>query len=105
MRQRLLRRVLIAGTVVYLLFSLAGGITLAELQLHPWRRAVSHGDQAAEFVHARYGTELENVEITAADGIILKAWYVRPRKANGRDVLMLHGVADNREGVAGFASM
>ena len=104
MRKRLLRRVLIAGGVGYLLFSVAGGITLAELQLHPWRRAVSHSDEAAEFVRAHYGTVLENVEIAAKDGVALKAWYVRPRNANGRDVLMLHGVADNREGVAGFVA-
>src|SRR4051812_31299095 len=43
--------------------------------------------------------------ITTTDGIALRAWYVRPPKANGRDVLMLHGVGDNREGVAGFAAM
>jgi uncharacterized protein len=104
MRRRFLRRTLIAGTVGYLLFSIAGGITLAELQLHPWKRRLSHGDEAATFVRARYGTALENVEITARDGIVLKAWYVRPHNANERDILMLHGVADNREGVAGFAA-
>ena len=104
MRQRLLRRILILGLAAYLLFSVAGGVTLAELQLHPWRRALSHNEQAVEFVRSRYGTELENVEIVAKDGIVLKAWYARPRKANGGDVLMLHGVADNREGVAGFAA-
>jgi len=104
MRRRLLRRVLIAGAISYLVFSVTGGITLAELQLHPGRRPLSHSQQAAEFVQARYGTELKNVEITALDGIVLKAWYVRPHKTNGSDVLMLHGVADNREGVAGFVA-
>jgi len=104
MRKRLLRRILIASAIVYLVFSVAGGITLAELQLHPWRRALTHGEEAANFVRARYGTELENIEITARDAVVLKAWYVRPQKANGRDILMLHGVADNREGVAGYAA-
>ena len=55
-------------------------------------------------MNARYGIEFENVEINALDGIVLKAWYVRPHKANGSDVLMLHGVADNREGVAGLVA-
>jgi len=87
----------------YLVCSIAGGITLAELQLHPWRRALTQGEGAASFVRARYGTELQNVQISAGDGVLLKAWYVRPQKENGRDILMLHGVADNREGVAGFA--
>ena len=107
MSMRLLRRILIATATAYLFFSIAGGITLAELQLHPWRRAIPQNEQAATaaFVYARYGTELQNVEITAQDGIILRAWYARPRLANGRDVLMLHGVADNREGIADFAAM
>ena len=105
MRLRLVRRVLITGSIAYILFSVLAGITLAELQLRPWRRPISQGKEAAAFVRARYGTELENVAITASDGIVLKAWYARPQHANGRDVLMLHGVGDNREGVAGFAAM
>ena len=88
----------------YLLFSIAGGMTLAELQLHPWRRPLRYATAAASIVRVRYNVPLENVEITAADGVTLNAWYVRPHNANGRDVLMLHGVTDNREGVAGFAS-
>jgi len=104
MRKRLLRRIVIASCIAYLVFSIAGGITLAELQLHPWRRVLTHGQEAVSFVQARYGTELENVQISARDGVLLKGWYVRPQKANGRDILMLHGVADNREGVAGFAA-
>src|SRR5690242_1530547 len=104
MRKTLVRRILIASAVTYLVFSIAGGITLAELQLHPWKRAITHSEEAAQLVQARYGTRLENVEINAKDGVVLKAWYARPRKANGRDILMLHGVAENREGVAGFAA-
>ena len=67
MDQRLLRRVVIAGTIGYLFFSVAGGITLAELQLHPWRRLIPQSEQAAAsaLASARYGTKLENVEITA----------------------------------------
>ena len=104
MGKRLLRRIVMASAIAYLVFSIAGGITLAELQLHPWRRALTHGEEAASFVPARYGTELENVQIPARDGVVLKAWFVRPQESNGRDILMLHGVADNREGVAGFAA-
>jgi hypothetical protein len=52
----------------------------------------------------RYNVELQNVEINAADGSTLNAWYVRPQNATGRDVLLLHGVTDNREGVGGFAA-
>src|SRR5207249_4052386 len=54
---------------------------------------------------SRFGADLENVQITAADGATLNGWYLRPHHSNGRDVLLLHGVQDNREGVAGFAPM
>jgi hypothetical protein len=97
------RRICLGWAVGYVLFSVAGGITLAELQLHPWRRPLAQAHQAAEVVRTRYGAELENVEITAADGTSLTGWYVHPQNPNGRDVLLLHGVQDNREGVAGFA--
>jgi len=103
MTMRRARRILLGWTIGYVLFSLAGGITLAELQLHPWRRLLSHSEQAANFVRNRYGVELQNIEIAASDGTSLNAWYVHPQNANGRDILLLHGVADNREGVAGFA--
>lgn len=100
---RRIRRVLIGWAVGYVLFSIAGGITLAELQLHPWRRPLAHTAEAAEIARSRFGAELANVQITASDGVSLDAWYLRPQHANGRDVLLLHGVQDNREGVAGFA--
>ena len=99
------RPILIACSIAYLLFSLAGGITLAELQLHPWKRPLTHTEEAKAFVRARYGADLEDVEIEASDRVRLRAWYVHPQHANGRDVLLLHGVADNREGMAGFASV
>lgn len=103
MNMRRVRQILISWTIGYVLFSVAGGITLAELQLHPWRRPLVQSARAAQVVRIRYGATLENVEITASDGVPLNAWYVRPQNANGRDVLLLHGVQDNREGVAGFA--
>lgn len=99
------RRILIGWTVGYVLFSIAGGITLAELQLHPWRRPLLHSQAIAEIARERFGAELDNVQITAADGVTLNAWYLRPQHANRRDVVLLHGVQDNREGVAGFAPM
>jgi uncharacterized protein len=105
MNIRRLRRILIASAVGYVLFSVVGGITLAELQLHPSRRPLLHSQDAAEIARSRFGAELENVEITAGDGVSLNGWYLRPRHANGRGVLLLHGVQDNREGVAGFAPM
>lgn len=103
MNLRRIRVLTIQWVLGYVMFSIAGGITLAEFQLHPWRRPLAHSQQAAEFVSERFDAELQNVQITAADGASLSAWYLRSLHANGRDVLLLHGVQDNREGVAGFA--
>ena len=43
------------------------------------------------------------VEITAADGVKLKAWLFRPREANGKGAILLHGVVDSRQGTLGDA--
>lgn len=99
----LVRRTLLDSLIVYLSLSVIAGIALAELQLHPQRHPVAKNVGTVE--RAILGGDPENVEVRAADGVLLKAWYIRPRKADVGDVLMLHGVADNREGVAGFAPM
>jgi uncharacterized protein len=49
------------------------------------------------------GAKLEPLEITANDGIPLRAWTVVPAQGNGNTVLLLHGVTDNRLGMAGYA--
>ena len=35
----------------------------------------------------------------------MKGWFIQPPETNGAVVILLHGVTDNREGVAGFAPM
>ena len=37
------------------------------------------------------------VEVQASDGIALRAWYYEPEVANGKAVLLLHGVGSNRQ--------
>lgn len=90
---------------IYLLLALIGGITLAELQLHLHRRPLQHRQQIVEAVRDHFHGSVQDVEISARDGAVLRAWYIRPENDNGRDVLMLHGITDNREGVVGFAPM
>ena len=91
--------------VLYAVVSVACGILLAEVTLHLPRRPLRHQAKAAEIVRQQFHTELRDVSIAATDGIPLKAWYVRPNHFNGDEVILLHGVTDNREGVAGFAPM
>jgi uncharacterized protein len=48
---------------------------------------------------------VQDVAISAADGAVLRAWYAQPPQQSGAGVILLHGMADNREGVAGYAGM
>lgn len=72
------------------------GITLVESALRvPRRRFGSTVDRS----HAP-------AEIRATDGVLLRGWlYPASRSPGGRAVIILHGVGDNRLGVAAFAAM
>lgn len=90
---------------LYVLGCIAGGVLLAEMQLHPPRRPIRHAAELQRDVRQNYHADLQDVAITAADGAILRGWYVKPSGDNGSAVILLHGVGDNREGVAGYARM
>jgi hypothetical protein len=93
----------------YASFCLIAGIFLAEGTLHPARRslppeAIAEASQMAQ----RYGTHLDEVAITAGDGIILRAWNAHlPDREQGMGdvVILLHGVSDNRFGMSGYAEI
>jgi hypothetical protein len=59
----------------------------------------------AQAAAARFGATLEDVSVTASDGARLQGWFARPVNSNGDAVILLHGVADNREGMGGFAEL
>lgn len=86
----------------YLILSFVAGIVIAEGSLHLRRLPLRHAYQFSAFVKEKYRAELENVSIQADDGAVLKGWYVQPQKFNGSAVVLLHGIMDNREGVAGY---
>ena len=46
-----------------------------------------------------------DVDVVANDKVQLKAWWLRPAKANGNCVIVLHGIADSRSSSVGFAPM
>lgn len=102
------RRVLVSATltliVIYFAISGAVGILLAKAALRPQRRPLDNSwllDEAAQ----TNSTPIQNVSITASDGSPLKGWYLRPDVFSGSSVILLHGMADNREGVMGYALM
>jgi uncharacterized protein len=100
--QRSLRYLLIPGLGFALVCAISA-IFLAEGALHPARLSLVYRDQIRERVAKHYGTELQEVSITAHDGAVLRAWYIEPPNANGSTVILLHGLGDTRQGVAGFA--
>jgi uncharacterized protein len=51
------------------------------------------------------GAEIQDVSITTPDNVVLSAWIVQPRQSNGEAVLLLHGLADNRIGMTGYARL
>jgi hypothetical protein len=92
-------RFAIIAVVGYFGVSLFAAWILVQLAVRPGRRPLDP-DAAAQL-----GATVENVSIAAADGAVLKAWFAQPDHPNGAAVILLHGVADNREGMVGFGSM
>jgi dipeptidyl aminopeptidase/acylaminoacyl peptidase len=98
-----LRSVLVVLVVLYLLGGIVGGIGGGWIALHPPVRPILPSKQKqVEEAAASDSIDLEDVAITTADGVTLRAWFMRPRDANGNVVILLHGVGDNRLGMYGY---
>src|ERR1700733_13174969 len=69
------------------------GVVLCETAPHPLRRPVAPNREA------------QTVQVSAQDGIDLRAWLFRPDRSNGDAVLILHGIADSRGSQLGLARM
>jgi uncharacterized protein len=80
-------------------------VLLSEMQLHPPRRPMDLRQEFEAAVRQNYHAPLRDVSIQSSDGLTLRAWYVQPADFKNKVVLLLHGVGDNREGVAGFARL
>src|SRR5690349_3552505 len=82
---RRVRRILIG----YAIFCVVAGIVVTELSLHLHRRPLPQAVQAtAVRISSTLGAKLESVEITASDGIPLRAWIVVPAQGNGNTILL-----------------
>jgi len=99
-------RLIVVGLLGFLAISAIAGAFLAELTLHPSRHPLSSGDEMeAREMACLHDSELTNVAIAARDGATLHAWSIRPRNSNGNVVILLHGLADNRFGMTGYAEL
>ena len=94
-----------AVCLAYLAFSVMAGIVIADASLKLHRLPLRHRQEIAATMREDFHAELQDVSMTAADGAVLKGWYVRPRDYNGNAVILLHGITDNREGVAGYGRL
>jgi pimeloyl-ACP methyl ester carboxylesterase len=94
-----MRRAIIALGVLAGIFAvlvLAGGVILSEGAL----RVPRHHNQD---IGALAG--VQSVQIIARDGIHLSAWIVSPPTPAGDCVVVLHGIADSRSSMVGFARL
>jgi alpha-beta hydrolase superfamily lysophospholipase len=101
---RLIPRVLLALLLAPPIIAIVLGWLVAPSFLHPQRRALTPDlIQQAKISFAQAGTQPEEFDVRAADGILLRGWKVRAPQPNGNWVLLFHGVADNRMGVVEHA--
>lgn len=97
-RWRLLALGAIAGGALLLFL---GGAVFAEGFLRSPRRPVPSPRALA----LPQRTAIESTHIAGRDGARLEAWFLTPGQANGKCVLVLHGIGDSRAGSSGFAGM
>ena len=92
--------------VVYGLLAGVAGILVCEGALHPSRRPLSESDrQLAQALANRHTSRLQDVDLLATDGVVLRAWLLIPQTPNRTAVILLHGVSDNRMGMMGYAEL
>ena len=104
MRKRIVAaRVLVGLAAVYVAGCLVAGVVLAEISLHLPKRQLGDGSRYRAGVWQEFHVGVEDVAIAASDRAVLKAWFVEPPNPNGKAVVLLHGITDNRIGVSGYA--
>ena len=89
-----------------LLLSAVAGWMGAPGFLHPEKRPLTPDMlRDADVTFGQIGARREELDVRAPDGATLRGWKVRAAKPNGSWVLVFHGVADNRYGMAEHARL
>jgi uncharacterized protein len=98
-------RFLLVVVVLYFVGCTVGGIYLADGSLHPGRRALTPEDITRQSMMDSVHADLRDVDVAAADQVILRGWLLRPARPNGDAALVLHGLGDNRIGMTGYSQL
>jgi uncharacterized protein len=86
--------------------TIAAEVVLCEGALHiPPSMRPKPQDALATSVAASTDADWREVHLRASDGAVLNAWLFTPREPNGDAVILLHGVADTRQGMLGHARL
>lgn len=99
-------RRLFLAFMLYLTFCIIAGIAVADGALHPARRPLVDNEVVEVLNNLRKANvSISDVSITTPDNVILRAWLLKPQTTNGNAAIVLHGLADNRLGMVGYADM
>src|SRR5713101_9260838 len=99
------RRLLLV-VILYLAFCCIAAMFVADGTLHPSRRPLTpEAETTMREIALHLDSGLEDVSITTHDSVPLRAWIIRPHRSNGDAVILLHGLADNRIGMTGYAQL
>jgi uncharacterized protein len=99
-----IRRTLLTAIIVYAVFSCILAIGLGQLAFQNVKIPITK-EPVARAMAAQFGAKLQDVGLVSADGTHLQGWFVQPFNFNGNDVVLIHGVRDNRQGMIDFASI
>src|SRR5450631_4538894 len=98
-------RVLVGLAATYLIGCIVAGITLAEISVHLSKRPLGDSSNYRAHISQQFQADVNDVSLTASDQAVLKAWFVQPARPNGKAVVLLHGITDNRIGVSGYTDL
>jgi alpha-beta hydrolase superfamily lysophospholipase len=103
---RRLFRLTISLLTVYIAICIAAAVFLANSTVSAYHRplpAVAEDNMIK--IAAGLNSQLADVQISAFDDALLRAWFIHPQQANGDAVILLHGLGDTRLGMQGYAEM
>jgi uncharacterized protein len=96
----------VLSSLAYFAVTVTAGIAVSEWTVHPQRRPLTANDEmnVRQLAHG-LDSDLADVVLQAHDGPVLSGWSILPRHGNGRAVILLHGLGDNRMGMIGYAEI